>query len=199
MAAWLTYYSLSSLQETDNLEREGLREQGEAALQEEYAFNNDNGPALNPVTTPVPDYIVARLTKQTQQMVLDVKNQRDVFASELMNNGEVFEVSETVTTTTSLDGQVYDCKLHPGDFIANPSNVYSEPTLDGGGQPVLDPNNQPEQTTYVTMQVLHSKKGSCRDDLGVVVELSELQRMVDAERVRDLQGMEEAVKRHIRP
>ncbi len=197
---WIADYRLQRELETERLERLAAEEDAEYA-REEAAELIENRPVINPNNEPISDSVMERLAVQTEQMVASINKGEDVFASAEVANNHIFTVEGTLNETATIDGTSYNCKLKSGDLIEADQNVEQdvEPVLDSAGNPTLDEDGNVQNTTFVTMKVVASKIHSCAVNSRVVVQMDTLQSLLNEEKARVQEGMEQSITLGIRP
>jgi hypothetical protein len=121
------------------------------------------------------DYINTQVSAQVTAAVaaISAKEPKPLDASVLMDQGNIFNVHEPVTTKISVNGEDLECALSEGDYVqkakeSKPIVVDSE-----------DDNGKPTKVTYISAKVLKSKQGSCKLNSLVTIALSDLQEMTN--------------------
>jgi hypothetical protein len=203
MGWFVTDYRIQRELETERMERLAAYEDAEfeAAEQRDWAINavvlNDSNDSLDPG-------VFQTLVDQDQELVNGINTGAETYAPWMVNQNHVFTVSTTTpeTVINPYDGNEYRCKLKAGEFIQPDPDFEQdvEPIVDPStGFPQLDQFGNVEYTTYVTMKVVGSRRHSCKIGSDLVVQMSTLQSMLDDEKARVQEAMEQSIVLGIHP
>ena len=197
---WIADYYLQRELETERLNRLAAEQYADWVAEENQEWI-DNQIAIQQQDVGVSDDIFDVLADQAQAMVDSIRQGQFLYASNLINDGHIFTVENTLNETATIDGDSYQCRLHEGDLIVRDDDydVDTEPVYDTSGNPVVDDFGNVETTSYVTMRVVSAKRHSCATGTSVVVQLDSLQGMLSEERARIQEGMELGVSLQINP